>query len=181
MELIERPPDTNIVGSRWTFHVKRDNLGCVNNLKSQLIAQGFSQVPGLDFNEMYSPTIQFTSIQLILALVCCYNLELCHIDVKGAYLNGILDEDVYMRQPKGFIKKGKEHLVCKLKKGLYGLKQLGRVWHEMLKQEMDKLGFRPSNTATAVYFRFRSNNLAKIAGWYINDGPLAAISAKSMH
>ena len=132
-ELIERPPNTNIVGSRWTFRVKRDNLGRVNNLKSRLVAQGFLQVPGLDFNKTYSPTIRFTSIRLILALACRYNLELHHINVKGAYLNGVLDEDVYMRQPEGFIEKGKEHLVCKLKKGLYGLKQSGRVWHETLK------------------------------------------------
>jgi len=67
-----------------------------------LVAQGFLQIPGLDFNETYSPTIRFMSIRLILALVCRYNLELRHIDVKGAYLNGKLDDNVYMQQPEGF-------------------------------------------------------------------------------
>ena len=113
--LVKRPPNINIVGSWWTFRVKRNNLGQVDKYKAQLIAQGFSQVSGLDFNETFSPTIRFTSICFILAMACCYNLKLRHIDVKGTYLNGILDDDVYMRQPKGFIKPGEEHLVCKLK------------------------------------------------------------------
>ena len=132
-ELVEKPPNTNIVGCRWTYHVKHDNLGQTNSLKSRLVAQGFSQVSGLDFNETYSPTIRFTSIRLILALACRYNLELRHIDIKGAYLNSVLEEDVYMKQPEGFVEPGKDHMVCKLKKGLYGLKQLGRVWHQTLK------------------------------------------------
>ena len=94
-ELVELPPDTNVVGSRWTFRIKRDNLGLSNDLKSQLVAQGFSQVPGINFDETYSLTIRFTSIQLILALACRYNLELQHIDVKGAYLNRILEDDCF--------------------------------------------------------------------------------------
>ena len=89
------------------------------------MAQGFSQVTSLDFNETYSPTICFTSIRLILAMACRYNLGLCHVDVKGAYFNGKLEDDVYMHQPDGFIEEGKEALVCKLNKGLYRLKQSG--------------------------------------------------------
>ena len=75
-ELVEKPPNTNIVGCRWMYHVKQDNLGLTNDIKSQLVAQGFSQVLELDFNEMYLPMIHFTSIWLILALACCCNLEL---------------------------------------------------------------------------------------------------------
>ena len=116
--LVEKPPDINIVGSRWTFRVKRNNLGQVDKYKARLVAQGFSQVFGLDFNETFSPTIRFTSIRFILAMACCYNLKQRHVDVKGAYLNGILDDDVYMRQPEGFIKQGEEHLVCKLNKDI---------------------------------------------------------------
>ena len=94
--LIERPPNTNIVGSRWMFQVKCDNHGQVNRYKAWLVAQGFSQVPGLDFNETYTPTIRLTTICFIIALACKYNLELRQINIKGAYLNGKLDEDVYM-------------------------------------------------------------------------------------
>ena len=74
--LVERPPDINIVGSRWTFRVKRNNLGQVDKYKARLVAQGFSQVSSLDFNETFSPTIRFTSIRFILAMACRYNLEL---------------------------------------------------------------------------------------------------------
>ena len=73
-----------------------------------------------------------------------------------------------MKQPEGFIKSGQEHMVCKLKKGLYGLKQLGRVWHQTLKREMEKLGFVPSNADTMVFFRF-SKDTIEIIGWYVDD------------
>lgn len=76
-----------------------------------MVAQGFSQIPGIDFNETYSPTIRLTSIHFILTLACKLNLELRQIDIKGAYLNGIIDEDVYMRQPEGFVIEGKENMV----------------------------------------------------------------------
>ena len=97
--LVERPPNTNIVGSRWTFRVKWDNHGQVDRYKARLVAQGFSQVPGLDFNETYTPTIRLTTIRFIIALACNYNLKLRQIDVKGVYLNRRLDEAVYMHQP----------------------------------------------------------------------------------
>ena len=178
--LVDKPPNVNIVGSRWTYRVKRDNLGLVNRYKARLVAQGFSQVAGLDFEETYSPTIRFTSIRLILALACRYNLELRHIDVKGAYLNGKLQDDVYMRQPEGFVEKGKEHLVCKLNKGLYGLKQSGRVWHQTLRLEMEKLGFKHGDADPTVFFRFGNNKSVEIAGWYVDDGLLASNSVESM-
>ena len=75
-KLIEKPPSSNIVGCQWTFRVKRDNLGAINKFKARLIAQGFSQVKGLDYNETFSPTIKFTTIRLMIALACRYNLEL---------------------------------------------------------------------------------------------------------
>ena len=94
--LVERPPNTNIIGSHWMFQVKHDNHRQLNRYKAQLVVQGFSQVPGLDFNETYAPTIQLTTLHFIIALACKYKLELRQIDVKGAYLNGKLDKDVYM-------------------------------------------------------------------------------------
>jgi Reverse transcriptase (RNA-dependent DNA polymerase) len=155
-------------------------LGQIDNYKARLVAQGFSQVPGLDFNETYSPTIRFTTIRLILALACKYNLEVRQIDIKGAYLNGILEDDVYMRQPEGFVEPGKENLVCKLYKGIYGLKQSGRVWHHTLKSELGKLGFTPGNADTTVYFRFGDDGNIELSGWYMDDGLLAANSTESM-
>ena len=179
--LVPCPPDVNIVGSRWTYRIKRDNLGRKNDLKSRLVAQGFSQIPGQDFNETYSPTIRFTTIRLILALASRYDLELRQINIKGAYLNGILEEDIYMHQPEGFIKKGKEDMVCKLNKGIYGLKQSGRVWHQTLKNEMSKIGFTPGLADTTVFFRYGDDGSVNLAGWYIDDGLLASKSKASMN
>ena len=90
----------------------------LDKFKARLVAQGFPQIAGLDFNVTYSPTIRFTSIRLILALACQYNLFLQHIDIKGAYLNGKLEEDIYMCQPEGFIAEGADNLVCKLRKSM---------------------------------------------------------------
>ena len=138
----------------WTFRVKHDNMKLLNKSESRLIAQGFSQIPGPYFNNTYSPTIRFTSIWHILTLTCWHNLELWHIDIEGAYLNGILEDDVYIGQPEGFIEKGTEQLVCKLNKGIYRLKQSGRVWHCTLKYKLEKTGFTPGNNDSTVYYRF---------------------------
>ena len=178
--LVERPPNTNIVGSHWTFQVKHDNHGQVNRYKAQLIAQGFSKVPSLDFNETYAPTIQLTTICFIIALAGKYNLELQQIDVKGAYLNGKLDKDVYMRQPEGFIEPGKERLVCKLLKGVYGLKQSGRVWHHLLKTKLKNIRFKAGEADMTVYFRCSQGGSIEIAGWYVDDGLLATNSTQVM-
>jgi Reverse transcriptase (RNA-dependent DNA polymerase) len=150
--LVERPTHTNIVGNRWVFCVKRDNLGQIYKCKARLIAQGFSQIPRIDFIETYSPTIRFTSIRFILALAAHHGLVIRQIDIKGAYLNGELEEEVYMRQPEGFIQKGDENLVCKLIKGIYGLKQSGRVWHQTLKSKLGEISFTAGEADHTVFF-----------------------------
>ena len=102
------------------------------------------------------------------------------MDVKGAYLNGILEDKVYMRQLEGFIKTGKEDLVCKLKKGIYGLKQLGRVWHQTLKQEMYKIGFILGEVDSTIFLEFVNNGSIQLVGWYIEDRLLATNLSETM-
>ena len=180
-DLVPKHLKTNVVGSRWTFHVKRNNLGNINKFKAWVVAQGFSQVPSVDFTETYSPTIRLTSIRFILAYACQNDLELKQVDIKGAYLNGQLDDDdVYMRQPDEFIIEGKEDLVCKLNKSMYGLKQSGRVWHHTLHSKLQKIGFTPGEADMTVFFRVDNNGLLDIAGWYVDDGLLAAHTAQAM-
>ena len=178
--LIDRPQNVNVVGNRWVFRIKRDNVGKIDRYKARLVAQGFSQIPGIDFTETYSPTIRFTSIRFILALASRYDLELRQVDVKGAYLNGRLNETVYMRQPEGFATEGKENLVCRLNKGIYGLKQSGRVWYRTLRAEMEKLGFKSGEADETIYFRRDGNGNFEIAGWYVDDGLLVSNSKESM-
>jgi len=94
--------------------------------KARLVAKGFSQIPGVDYNDVFSPVLKHSSIRTFFGIVAMHNLELEQLDVKTAFLHGELDEEIYMEQPEGFIEPGKEAFVCKLKKSLYGLKQSPR-------------------------------------------------------
>lgn len=105
------------------------------------MAKGFRQKEGLDFIDTYSPVIRITSIRLLIAISSIYDLEIHQMDVKTAFLNGELDEEIYMEQPEGFIVKGKEKKVCKLIKSLCGLKQAPKQWHEKFDNTTKLYGF----------------------------------------
>ena len=96
------------------------------------MAKGFAQVHGVDFHETFAPVAKFTTIRCILAIGAAMDLEIHQMDVKTAFLNGDLDEDIYMVQPEGFVQQGKQNHVCKLKKSLYGLKQSPRAWYQKI-------------------------------------------------
>ena len=98
--------------------------------KAHLVAKGYAQQKGIDFDEMFLHVVKMTTLRTVLGLVAIEDLELVQMDMKTAFLHGDLQEDVYMKQPKGFEVASKEHLVCKLKKSLYGLKQAPRQWYQ---------------------------------------------------
>jgi hypothetical protein len=103
--------------------------GQVENFKARLIAKGYSQVEGVDFSDIFSPVAKLTSIRVLMSLVATFDLDIEQMDVKTSFLHGDLKEEIYMKQPKGFVVKGKQELVCKLKISLYGLKQSPRMWY----------------------------------------------------
>jgi hypothetical protein len=109
------------------FKTKRDAAGEIVHHKARLVARGFSQVQGVDFNETFAPVAKFTTIRCIVALGAALDLEMHQMDVKIAFLNGDLEEDIYMEQPSGFVQRSHEYFVCKLRKSLYGLKQASRA------------------------------------------------------
>ena len=111
-----------IISSKWVFKRKTNETGCIENFKARLVAKGYSQVEGVDFGEILSPFEKFTSIRVVMSLAATFDLEVEKMDVKTAFLHGDLEEEICMKQPEGFIIKGKEELVCRLKKCLYGLK-----------------------------------------------------------
>ena len=122
-ELTDLPNGCKTIGCRWVFDVKTDG-----HKKPRLVAQGFLQVEGIDYNKLFSPVVQFESVHLMLTLATLHNWYMMGVDVHTAYLYGKLDEEIYMRQPKGFIARGQESKVICLKRALYGLKQAGLAW-----------------------------------------------------
>ena len=121
-ELVPLPQGRKLVGSKWVFKIKENVDGSIERYKARIVAQGFSQKPHLDYTETFAPVTKFASLRSILAIAAIEDLEVHHMDVSSAFLNGDLEEDIYMVQPEGFVEPGKEHLVCRLKKSLYGLK-----------------------------------------------------------
>ena len=140
-DLVELPNNCKKVGCKWVFKTKRDSKGNIERYKARLVAKGFTQKEGIDYRETFSPVSKKDSFRIIMALVAHYDLELHQMDVKTAFLNGNLDEEIYMEQPEGFAKKGIEHLACKLKKSIYGLKQASRQWYIKFNDIITSFGF----------------------------------------
>ena len=143
-ETVSPPEGANIVGSKWVFKAKKDAAGVVVRYKARLVAQGFSQVPGIDYFDTFAPVARLASIRMVLAIAAAENLEIHQIDIKGAYLNGELtdEEIVYMKQPPGYPVSSDSSEACRLLKTLYGLKQAGRHWYKKLVEIMEALGFK---------------------------------------
>jgi hypothetical protein len=140
-----------------------------------LVAKGYAQKEGLDFNETFAPVAKMTSIRTLLALAAQYDLEVHQMDVKTAFLNGFLDEEIYMQQPEGFVVPGKEHLVCRLVRSLYGLKQAPRAWYQRLDDFLLHQGFERTSTDHSVYVKFDGARTLIIAIW-VDDLVLVAWS-----
>jgi len=163
--LEELPRDRKAIGCKWVFNVKPSLVGdgCVRKFKARLVIKGFSQRPGIDYSETFSPVAHAESFRIIMALSAQQGLFLRQIDVVGAFLNGDIDGDIYMKQPDGFTVSGKERLVCKLSKALYGLKQAGMIWNQQLDNFLvDKLHFRRTIADPCVYFQKQDNFMAII-------------------
>jgi len=138
-KLVDLPPGYKVVNSLWVFKQKQNNAGEIARHKAQLVADGSHQIPGIDFLQTYAPTIQLKTFRFIIALTTCYKLQVYGMDVVTAYLNGKLDEEVYMKQPPGF--DNGIGRVCKLVLSIYGLKQAGRNWNIELDIAFKSLGF----------------------------------------
>ena len=125
-ELVDLPLKCKTIGNKWVLKVKRKVDGSIDRYKARLVAKGYTQREGIDYEDTFSLVVRFASIRLVLSIVAKQDLELFQMDVKTAFLNGELDEEIYMDQPIGFVADGQEHKVCKLKQSIYGLKQSSR-------------------------------------------------------
>nr|KYP64079.1 Retrovirus-related Pol polyprotein from transposon TNT 1-94 [Cajanus cajan] len=133
-ELVDRPQHKNPIGFKWVYRTKLNADGSINKHKARLVVKGYAQVPGVDFSETFAPVAHLDTIRLLLALTAHKGWRVYHLDVKSAFLNGYLEEEIFLEQPEGFRIKGHEEKVYKLKKALYGLKQASKAWYSRIDQ-----------------------------------------------
>ena len=138
---------------KWVFKLKLNPDGTIAKYKARLVAQGFSQVYGIDYSETYAPVARYQTLRMLIAIAAAKNLELDQVDVETAYLNSTVTEDIFMKIPEG-LKGNVEGMVCKLKKSIYGLKQSGKYWYDNLRDSLiEKLGFEQSDIDVSLYIR----------------------------
>ncbi|KAJ9564595.1 LOW QUALITY PROTEIN: hypothetical protein OSB04_000561, partial [Centaurea solstitialis] len=174
-DLVPKPPAANIVGRRWLFRHKFDSNGRLERYKARLVAQGFSQQPGLDFDDTFSPVVKPATIRTVLSISISQNWPIHQLDVKNAFLHGDLTETVYMSQPPGYVDSNFPDHVCRLRKALYGLKQAPRAWYQRFAVYLSSLGFISSKTDTSLFTYHRGSDTIYLL-LYVDDIILTASS-----
>ena len=144
-ELVNLPTGKRALPCKWVYKLKVTANEGKPKYKARLVSKGFRQQQGVDFEEIFSLVVKMTTLHCVLALAAKEDMELVQMDVKTTFLHGDLHEDIYMQQPEGFVEKGKENLVCKLKKSLYGLKQAPREWYHKFHSFMLSQGYKRSD------------------------------------
>jgi hypothetical protein len=139
-EVVPRPEGKSVVTSKWIYKIKHAADGSIEKYKARFVARGFSQKEGEDYDETFALVARYTSIRSIISIASVMGWKLHQMDVKIAFLNGVIEEEVYIEKPQGFVIHGKESHVCKLKKALYGLKQAPRAWYARIDSYLMSLG-----------------------------------------
>ena len=167
-KLVDLPPGSQPIKCRWIFKKKMKIDGTIDKFKARLVAKGFTQKEGIDYFDTYAPVARTATIRILIALASIYNFEIHQMDVKTAFLNGDLEEEIYMKQPEGFVMPGQENKVCKLIKSLYGLKQAPKQWHEKFDKVIISYGFKIHESDKCVYSKF-VNGKGVIICLYVDD------------
>ena len=179
--LKEAPPGANIIGSKWVFKAKKDAVGNIVRYKARLVAQGFSQISGIDYDDTYAPVAHLASSHAIIVMANWLGLELHQVDIKGVYLNGILHEDevLYMQHPPGYKAQGISHLMLCLLKTLYGLKQSRHCWYQKLSSIFLSLGFKQCSVNQAVFYKMDQDwKTLMVVAVHVDDCTVTASSKK---
>jgi hypothetical protein len=141
-ELVDPPPGCKPIGTKWVWKNKEGEKGEVVINKSRLVAQGFSQKEGIDYEETFAPVAHLEAIRILLAFSVAKGFKLHQMDVKSAFLHGVLEEEVYVREPLGFESEKYPHRVYMVRKAMYELKQVPRAWYGRLRGFLFERGFK---------------------------------------
>ena len=167
-ELVDLPPGCKPLSSKWVFKRKRKVDGSIDKYKARLVIKGYKQTEGLDYFDTYSPVMRINSIRMVLIIVALRNLEVHKMDAKTTFLNGDLEEEIYMERPESFSAMGQEKKVCKLIKSLYRLKQAPKQWHEKFDNVMMSHGFKINECDKCVYVKYTTLRYV-IVCLYVDD------------
>jgi histone deacetylase 1/2 len=148
--------------------IKKKSNGSVERYKARLVAKGFKQRYGIDYEDTFSPVVKIATVRLVLSVAVSRGWNLRQLDVQNAFLYGVLEEEVYMRQPPGFEKMFAPNYVCRLDKAIYGLKQAPRAWYTRLSSKLLKLGFRMSKSDTSLFI-YSKNGITIFMLIYVDD------------
>ncbi len=151
-KLEEVPAGAKTLPVKWIYKIKRDASGQIQRFKARLVVKGFFQKEGVDYTDVFAPVSKHATLRTLLSIVAAQDLELEQLDVKTAFLNGDLEEEIYMQQPPGYVQGG-SRVACRLLKSIYGLKQAPRAWHLKLKGVLESMGFTPCASDPSLYIK----------------------------
>jgi len=178
-DLVNLPEGARPIECKWIYKIKPDMDGKSVVYKARLVAKGFRQVHGIDYDETFSPVAMLKSIRIILAIASYYDYEIWQMDVKTAFLNGNLEEEVYMIQPEGFVDPKSPKKVCLLLKAIYGLKQSSRSWNIYFDEKMKQFGFLRNPEESCVYKKVSGSDIVFLV-LYVDDILLAGNNVSMM-
>jgi hypothetical protein len=179
-DLVPRPPGSNIVTGKWIWTHKRRADGSLERYKARWVLRGFTQRPGIDYAETFSPVVKPATVRTILSLALERSWPVHQLDVKNAFLHGTLTETVYCSQPTGFVDSSRPDLVCRLNKSLYGLKQAPRAWYSRFATFLQTLGFTEAKSDTSLFIYHYGGETAYLL-LYVDDIVLTASSESLLH
>ena len=159
-DLVPHPSGCNVVTGKWIWTHKRRADGTLERYKARWVLRGFTQRPGVDYDETFSPVVKPATVRTVLSLALSRTWPVHQLDVKNAFLHGTLSETVYSSQPAGFVDSSCPDMVCQLNKSLYGLKQAPRAWYSRFATFLLTLGFTEAKSDTSLFVYRRGDEAA---------------------
>lgn len=179
-DLVLRPPSANVVTGKWIFRVKYHADGSLDRYKARWVLRGFTQRPGVGYDETFSPVVKPATVRTVLSLALSQDWSIHQLDVKNMFLHGTLSEIVYCCQPTRFVGPATPELICHLNRSLYGLKQAPRAWYSRFATHLLSMGFVEAKSDTSLFIYRQGSAIAYLL-LYVDDIVLAASSATLLH